>query len=237
MFENFRSFADYINDYELQRAEGLLLRHLSSVYKVLAQTVPDGAKTDDVLEMEVYFRTLLRQVDSSLETEWALMREAGGAPIERRAGSAITPAAAPMAADITRDSIAFTAAIRTRVFTFLRAWAIGRHAAALDVLGQTPRSEHSDPADAAEPWTAERLQAALEDHRAGHERIRFDPEGRNARHTHVKPSGDGRIWRIQQVLVDADGHNDWMAEFDIDLAASRAKNEPAVSLRSIGPIG
>ena len=28
MFEQFRSFADYIKDYELQRAEGVLLRHL-----------------------------------------------------------------------------------------------------------------------------------------------------------------------------------------------------------------
>ena len=35
MFENFRSFSDYIRDYELQRAEGVLLRHLNSVYKVL----------------------------------------------------------------------------------------------------------------------------------------------------------------------------------------------------------
>ena len=43
MFENFRSFAEYVLDYELQRAEGLLLRHLNSVYKVLSQTVPDGA--------------------------------------------------------------------------------------------------------------------------------------------------------------------------------------------------
>jgi hypothetical protein len=30
MFENFRSFADYIGDYDLHRAEGVLLRHLSS---------------------------------------------------------------------------------------------------------------------------------------------------------------------------------------------------------------
>ena len=36
MFESFRSFSDYIRDYELQRAEGVLLRHLNSVYKVLA---------------------------------------------------------------------------------------------------------------------------------------------------------------------------------------------------------
>ena len=34
MFEEFRSFADYIKIYELQRAEGLLLRHLAGVHKV-----------------------------------------------------------------------------------------------------------------------------------------------------------------------------------------------------------
>ena len=75
MFENFRSFAEYVLDYELQRSEGLLLRHLNSVYKVLSQTVPDGVKTDEVVEMELYLRTLLRQVDSSLEDEWERMRD------------------------------------------------------------------------------------------------------------------------------------------------------------------
>src|SRR5262249_5866589 len=53
MFEGFRSFSDYVQEYDLERAEGLLLRHLSSVYKTLAQTVPDGAKTDEAREMEV----------------------------------------------------------------------------------------------------------------------------------------------------------------------------------------
>src|SRR5205823_3793027 len=73
MFENFRSFSDYIRDYELQRAEGLLLRHLSRVHKVLTQTVPDGSKTDAVLEMELYLGTLIRQIDSSLLDEWERM--------------------------------------------------------------------------------------------------------------------------------------------------------------------
>ena len=48
MFEGFRSFSDYVREYELQRSEGLLLRHLSSVYKVLCQTVPDLVKDDAV---------------------------------------------------------------------------------------------------------------------------------------------------------------------------------------------
>ena len=75
MFETFRSFADYIRDYELQRAEGVLLRHLNSVYKVLAQTVPDAAKNDAVREMELYLGTMIRQVDSSLLDEWEKMRD------------------------------------------------------------------------------------------------------------------------------------------------------------------
>ena len=75
MFEEFRSFSDYIKLYELQRAEGVLLRHLSSVHKALAQTVPDAAKNDTVREMELYLSTMLRQIDSSLLDEWEKMRD------------------------------------------------------------------------------------------------------------------------------------------------------------------
>ena len=57
MFEQFRSFADYVKDYELQRSEGLLLRHMSSVHKVMLKTVPDAFKTDQVREMELYLGT------------------------------------------------------------------------------------------------------------------------------------------------------------------------------------
>src|SRR6266581_4178402 len=118
MFETFRSFSDYIRDYELQRAEGLLLRHLNSVYKVLAQTVPDPAKNDAIVEMELYLRTMIRQVDSSLLDEWEKMRD----PAYQRAEAKEVrpPGADEAAADITRDTKAFTAAIRTRIFTFLR---------------------------------------------------------------------------------------------------------------------
>ena len=75
MFEQFRSFADYIKDYDLQRAEGLLLRHLSRVHKVLTQTVPDTAKNETVRDMELYLATMIRQIDSSLLDEWERMRD------------------------------------------------------------------------------------------------------------------------------------------------------------------
>jgi len=36
------------------------------------------------------------------------------------------------------------------------------------------------------------------------------------------------------VLVDPDEHNDWMAEFHVDLAQSRAIKEPALRFTRIG---
>ncbi len=109
MFEQFRSFAEYIYDYELQRSEGLLLRHLNSVYKVLSQTVPDGVKNDEAIEMEFYLRTLLSQVDSSLADEWERMRDPDYQPRGAAAarGQALRPPGAEAAdADVTRDASA-----------------------------------------------------------------------------------------------------------------------------------
>ena len=232
MFENFRSFDEYVLDYELQRSEGLLLRHLNSVYKVLSQTVPDGVKTSEVTDVELYLRTLLSQVDSSLADEWERMRDPNYQPLAAGLAAPRAPGAETMAPDVTRDAKAFTAAIRTLVFTFLRAWSSGRHAAALEALDAPPPVQ----ADAG-AWTTERLRSALEDYRIDHEGIRLDPEARNIRHTHVSASEDRRTWRLQQVLVDPEQHNDWMVECEVDLPASREANRPLLWLREIGPIG
>jgi hypothetical protein len=39
------------------------------------------------------------------------------------------------------------------------------------------------------------------------------------------------------VLVDPEWHNDWMAEFEVDLSASRKVNQPVLWLRGLGLIG
>jgi hypothetical protein len=204
MFENFRSFADYVMEYDLERVEGLLLRHLHGVYKVLGQTVPDSVKTDEVLEMEEYFRAMVRGVDSSLADEWERMRDPD------YAGRGITPVAQGLdrptpgaEADLARAARALTAAVRTKIFAILREWEKGPEAEAF-------RAEHGS--------------------------LRFDPEGRNVRYTSVIPSDDGRTWRVEQMLVDTEGHNDWMAAFEVDLAASRETPEPAITVRGIGPV-
>jgi hypothetical protein len=228
MFESFRSFSDYIRDYELQRAEGVLLRHLNSVFKVLAQTVPDAAKNEQAREMELYLSTMIRQIDSSLLDEWEKMRDPGFQRLET--AEARPPGAAQGEVDVTQDQKAFTAAIRNRVFTFLRGLVVGDFETAIAGLAA--------PADAeGKPWTPERLKQTLETYHAEHERICLDPEARNLRHTYVIPSDDKTHWRVQQMLVDPEGHNDWVAEFEVDLAESRRTGEPPLKLRRLGPLG
>ena len=233
MFESFRSFSDYIKDYELQRAEGVLLRHLNSVFKVLAQTVPDPAKNETIREMELYLSTMIRQVDSSLLDEWEKMRDPNYRPTETK--EARPPGTEEAARDITRDPKAFTAAIRTRIFSFLRGVVIGDYEQALSSV-QSAGSGILDPASSPEPWTPDRLRAAADAFFVEHQQIRLDPDARNLRHTHVVPSEDKKSWRVQQVLVDPDEHNDWIVEFEVDIIRSRDLSEPVLLLRRLGSL-
>ncbi|HEY3901211.1 MAG TPA: DUF3516 domain-containing protein [Chthoniobacter sp.] len=228
MFEGFLSFADYIKIYELQRAEGVLLRHLSNVHKVLAQTVPDSAKNDNIREMEFYLAAMLRQIDSSLLEEWEKMRDPSYQP-RGESPEVRPPGAEEAAADITRDPKAFPKAIRTQIFTFLRALVSGDLEAALASLSAQPSID-------GEPWTTDRLRRALDAYHVDHERICLDPAARNSQHTYITPSEDKRRWRVQQMLVDPGEANDWVAEFEVDLVDSRILGAPVLRLNRLASL-
>ncbi len=220
MLEGYYTFSGYVKRYGLERSEGLLLRHLNSVYKVLANTLPDSAKTDAVREMEAFFGDLVRRVDSSLLEEWERMRNPDYRPEEKTelAPPGAEEAARLRALDITADAPAFLAAVRGRVFTFLSSLARSDYAGALEALSEgapeateargytqvTPSGSTAPPrpadslraAPAAPPpggaWTEDRLRATLEAYRPDHGMFRLDPEGRAARHTLVdKAASEG----------------------------------------------
>ncbi len=160
--------------------------------------------------------------------EWERMRDPNYAPLAERK-EVRPPGAEEAARDITRDTKAFTAAIRKRIFSFLRGAVNGDYEQALSHLSSLEKPEGG-------PWTAEQLAKQLEAYYAEHQYIRLDPEARNARHTYVAPSEDKLSWAVQQVLIDPEEHNDWLAEFTVDLAASRAAEEPVIRLSRIGSI-
>ena len=224
MFEEFRSFSDYVKIYELQRVEGLLLRHLASVHKVLAQTVPDLAKTDALLEMELYLGTLVREVDSSLLEQWERLRN----PSFKSEGTTESkpPGAEAAEADITRDVKRFRNLVRNRIFQFLRALASNELTAALALLSHTAPAEDS-------LWTEPALEAALAPFYAAHSRLRLDPEARNAKHTRFENDSETGVLHIFQRLVDPEDLNEWVAVFSVDVVASRELGTPQIQLVKI----
>jgi len=223
MFETYKSFADYVREYDIQRSEGLLLRHLNSVYKVLAQTVPDGVKTDEVRELEIYLSAMLRSVDSSLLDEWEKMRDPAYQAAEAK--EIRPPGAEEADRDITRDAKKFTALLRDRVFTFLRSLIRDEYDEAAQQLVEDAGQSLSNA------WTPDQLRGALQAYRTEHGDPRLDAEGRNLRHTHIQKESDR--WMLQQMLVDREEINDWVAEFEVDLDASRRAERPVLTLRRL----
>jgi hypothetical protein len=175
--------------------------------------------------MELYLGTMIRQVDSSLLDEWEKMRDPNYRPGETK--EVRPPGAEEAAVDVTRDTKAFTAAIRNRIFTFLRGLVIEDFEQAIAHL--------NSPLDAeGQAWTAARLQHALDDYYIEHKRLCLEPEARNIRHTYVVPAEDKKSWRVQQMLVDPEAHNDWVAEFAVGLDESRKLGEPHLRLCRVG---
>ena len=238
MFERYLSFSDYVKDYGLQRSEGLLLRHLSQVWKVLSQTVPATAKSEEVVEMEDYFRELIRGIDSSLLEEWERLRNPDFVAADTP--DADKPAR-PASFDITRDAVAFRRLVRTAIFGFLQDVAAREFDSALSRLrtGEAAAPAENDPVSP----EARQLEAAFAPYFDARTRFRLDPEGRSAKHTHWDETGEtpsadgGKSWSIAQVLIDREEQNDWEARFTISLSASRAENRAVVAFAGVAPIG
>ncbi len=222
MYEGFQSFAEYIRDNGLQRAEGLLLRYLSEVYKVMVQTVPGLAKTDEVLAIEEYLGTLVRAVDSSLLDEWEKLRNPEF--VRAEVADPIEAARSEADFDITRDAKAFEIMIRNEVFRFVRAIAVGDFEEATAMLA-------NDDAKQTETEVSAQLKPYFEEHT----RIQTDAKARATVHLRITKT-DATQWMVEQTLVDPQEDNDWSARFTLHLASSRKERRPVLRFESLGPV-
>jgi superfamily II RNA helicase len=229
MYETFQSFAEYVREYELQRAEGLLLRFLSDVYKVLVQTVPERAKTEEVNAIITYFGAIVRQVDSSLLDEWERMRDpsrANEAMPRAGVGAGVEAIAEPAGSqDITRDEGAFTVLVRNEMFRLMRALSRRDYATAAEIV------EPSDGADEGR-WTAKRLEDAFRPYFDEHASLRVDPPARSPALTKIEKRET--TWEVEQILLDPEEANDWLLVGTVDLARAREAGRPLLHLRRLG---
>jgi hypothetical protein len=217
MYESFFSFEEYIRDYEQQRAEGLLLRYLMEVYKVLVQTVPESYRNEEIEGMIDYFGRMIRNIDSSLLDEWEKLRN----PTATR--DEADTEAVQEAPDITRDMRAFTVQIRNEVFRLVRALAAGDAEGALAVI------EGGD-------WTVASLTNAITPYFDDHQAISTDRQARHPQYCRVRPQQNPEGWKVEQTLIDPDEHNDWQLTFFIDRQKSREQNRPVLELLKIGHV-
>ena len=219
MFENWQSFEDYVKVYGLERSEAVLLRHLSEVFKVLVQTVPPAAKTEEVLEAESYFESMLRGIDSSLLDEWERLRDPDYVP--EVSGAEAPPKKIP----ITRNREAFQRLVRAKVFDVVKALSRREWEKALSIPGQSD-----------EAMTSAELGSLMSDYFEGHGPIRLDPEARNRKHCRIQDGRDPLLWKVEQALVDQEELNDWSIRFEVDLRASDEQDEVVLLWNTFGPV-
>ncbi len=232
MVESYCSFSDYVRDYGLQRSEGVLLRYLSQAYKALVQTVPELARTDEVDDIIDHLRSLLRAVDSSLLDEWQSLRQTPD-------GIKLVPVVAPPPARaLHEDRHALVVRVRGELHRLLGAFAKKDWVAALALLRPTPDGGAPLGEDG-EPWTVERLAAALQPYFAEHASIDLAPRARRPHRTQVEPAADPRTFVARQRMGDgkeeSEEEADWMIDAFVDLRRplSESGEEPLLELRGV----
>ena len=211
MVERWCTFDDYVRDLGAQRMEGVLLRYLTQVYKTLVQNVPDDTKTDAIIDIEAYLRTLLARVDSSLVLEWEKMN------LEAEALDLGQPIRAPRLED---DMRAFRARVR----------------AELHLLVKCLSQEDFEGCVAGDrgDWSEERFEEALTPFTEEYGRLVFDHTARYTDKTVMKPAGD-RCWEVTQILVDPEGDNLWCVEAVVDMHAVGTEVDlPLIEVTRIG---
>jgi hypothetical protein len=112
----------------------------------------------------------------------------------------------------TRRKAEFVRATRRAVFNFVKEIARENYEAAADLVGSK----------------AFELREMMKGYSEEHGIIRMDPEARSSEYLRIE--GD----RLEQVLVDEEGLNDWSVVFDLDRAQSDLENRVVLCLRELG---
>ena len=217
MVENFQSFKEYISDYGLERSEGLLLRYLSDVYKTLAQTVPDNAKTPQLDDISLFLEAIVKSTDSSLVAEWEAMQKGLRLEVNETAESVVTVADQT---DITQNPKAFQILIRNAVFGVLRALSRENWPAASQELGGTNELE---------------LEGCVRAYLQEYDIISVDAVARHPQYLRVEREGDVAL-RAEQTLCDTEEPTEWVLVVRVDLELSREAGHPVMTFLNLGKV-
>ncbi|MEV0394735.1 DEAD/DEAH box helicase [Polymorphospora rubra] len=212
MYERAMTFVEYVGFYGLSRSEGLVLRYLADAYKTLRQTVPEDAKTEELVDLIEWLGELVRQVDSSLIDEWERLRNPAD-EVEK-----ILDERPPA---VTRNLRAFRVLVRNALFRRVELAALRRW----DDLGEL---------DAADGWDADAWADAVEPYFDEHESLGIGPDARGPALLLIEQGRER--WTVRQIFDDPEGDHDWGISAEVDLAASDEVGAAVIRVTDVGPL-
>jgi superfamily II RNA helicase len=215
LYERAMTFNDYIGFYKLNRSEGLVLRYLSDAYRAARQTIPDEAKTEELLDLIEWLGELVRQVDSSLIDEWeSMINPVGELGID-------APVLPPVPHGVTTNVRAFRTLVRNELFRRVQLADLGDY----EQLGEL---------DVAAGFDADRWGDAMDDYFDAHGSLGTGGDARSAAMLDIRQSPTE--WTVRQIFDDPAGDHDWGISATIDLAESDAEGVAVVRVTAVGMI-
>ncbi len=230
MVENGMTFSDFVSEYQLARAEGVVLRYLTDAWRTLRHTLPRDARNEELDDIIDWLGELVTQVDSSLVDEWAQMADPDK-PLDEQTLTEVAYGEDPDR-PVTGNKRAFVRMIRNLMFRHVQLFALERETQLEELDSYLP-----DPPD----WPA-----AMDDYFEEYDDLGIDTNARSSQffildqapdnadilelidapdtETEAEPSA-GTYWLATQIIDDPEGDHGWRLRALVDLPASDREGE------------
>jgi hypothetical protein len=223
LLETGETFANYVKRYGIERSEGLLLRHLTDVWKALDKSLSLDAYTDEVEDIIDWLTALIRSIDASLLEEWEQL--ANLLPQDRAAPSA------PQQLIKSGPPKGWKTVVRNALFGWVELLAIRRP----DRLAERLEGQPGDRSGDRSAWSWEQLATAMQPYWDEYDTINTDMDARSATYFSIVEEPDR--WVITQRLSDPLGDGSWRLQAEMRFAESEEAGQPLLRLISIDMIG
>ena len=210
------NFVEFVSHYKIARSEGLVLRYLTDAYRAIRQTIPDGARTEDLDDLEAWLGELVRQTDSSLLDEWETLSHPSELDAAGQDAAPIDQGPPP----VTRNERAFRVLVRNEMFRRVELFERRRPADLAELSG--------DDGPTLDEWAD-----AMERYYADYPTLGAGPAARGP--AGVRVTDQGRAWQVRQVLDGPEGDHDWGITATVDLDASDDVGSAVVRVNHVGP--
>ncbi|MDB9786798.1 DUF3516 domain-containing protein [Bacteriovoracaceae bacterium] len=219
MYEECESFSSYVQSYGLERMEGLLLRYLSQVYKVLIQTIPESIRSEEVMDIITFVKDAISITDSSLLDEWEKLKD----PVaftKKQDKILVDEEQRKSELGILYDMDVFYRLVRNKCFRFVR------------MLANEQYAETKTLIENGKDWGVSEVEEALIPYYDIYESILLNQDARSNRHAEISKGNDSHLV-LKQTLLDPEGNAEFMAIFDVLIEESKLADEPILMFRGV----